>query len=299
MFVFTGIPFGINIAPQAFMKVMRVVTRHLSQQGIRIFLYTDDMLLISDSREDCALALKIVLQIGKNAGFCVKHDKSILEPTQIVEFAGVTADFSNGSFCIPSYKRKSYRRELGQLLTRTHVSLRKLASVFTRVRSLLVCFPGLRVLSDHLVSLVQTASFVGYETVVAIPGDVKAQVCMCKSYLSSWEERPMEGRLFTRSIAVDASGLELAAIDTMTAVQQAHAFVQDPHTLHRNEKELLAADLGACRLCLPSDVVELTVGNSVSFYYIKKQKGRKSHLNDLLSPLLLFCWSQGINIVPK
>ena len=69
--------------------------------------------------------------------------------------------------------------------------------------------------------------------------------------------------------------------------------------LQINEKELLAADLGVRRLCSLSDVVELTVDNSVSFYYIKKQGGRKSHLNDLLRPLLLFCWSQGINIVPK
>ena len=137
-----------------------------------------------------------MLQVLKDAGFCVNQDKYILEPTQIVKFLGVAVDFVNGTVCIPSYKRKSYRRELGQLLTRMHASPRKLTSVLGKVRSHLVCFPGLRVLSDHLVSLVQTASFVGYGT-----GLPKPQVRMCKSYLSSWEGRPMEGRLFTRSIA--------------------------------------------------------------------------------------------------
>ena len=71
-------------------------------------------------------------------------------------------------------------------------------------------------MGGYIVSLVQTASFVGYDTAVAIPENVKAQVRMCKSYLSSWEGRPMEGRLFTRSIAVDASDFELGAIDTVS-----------------------------------------------------------------------------------
>ena len=52
------------------MKVMRVVTRHLRQHGIRIFLYVDDMLLISDSQEDCALALRIACVARKPPSVC-------------------------------------------------------------------------------------------------------------------------------------------------------------------------------------------------------------------------------------
>ena len=48
------------------------------------------------------------------------------------------------------------------------IMLRKAACVFGRVRSLLVCFPGLRVVPDQVVTWLQAARWLGFDTTVKV-----------------------------------------------------------------------------------------------------------------------------------
>ena len=62
---FRAMPFGLNIAPRAFTKVISHVIRVLAQAGIWCLPYLDDLLIISSTREECLHHTKLALQILK------------------------------------------------------------------------------------------------------------------------------------------------------------------------------------------------------------------------------------------
>jgi hypothetical protein len=55
---FTAMPFGLNIAPRVFTKIMKPVVASLRSQGIRLIIYLDDILIIASSVETLNLHKK-------------------------------------------------------------------------------------------------------------------------------------------------------------------------------------------------------------------------------------------------
>ena len=45
-FQFTAMPFGLNLAPRLFIKIMKPVVASLRSQGVHLVIYLDDILLI-------------------------------------------------------------------------------------------------------------------------------------------------------------------------------------------------------------------------------------------------------------
>ena len=48
---FTAMPFGLNVAPRLFTKIMKPVVASLKSQGVRLIIYLDDILIIASSIE--------------------------------------------------------------------------------------------------------------------------------------------------------------------------------------------------------------------------------------------------------
>ena len=93
--VFRGVPFGLNVAPRAFTKVIAHVILELAKVGIWALPYLDDILIISHSEEACRLHSQKALQIIKKMGFLVNEAKSRLEPSQKFEWLGVEWDLTS------------------------------------------------------------------------------------------------------------------------------------------------------------------------------------------------------------
>ena len=229
-------------------------------------------------------------------GFLVNAEKSSFEPSKVVKFLGVEADFERGLVSIPDRKRKSFRKDLGKLVTRDQVSLRAASSILGKVRSLLVCFPGLRLLTDHLMAFTQLAHKFGYDCSLPVPSIVREQALLCKEFLSSWAGRAMLGVEPSVRVATDATDLELGAIDLSNHERTVHAYT-DP-ALHINVKEIRASTLGVRAFALKNSVVECYVDNIVTYFYLLNQGGRKRHLNKELRRLFFWAWDQNIEVRP-
>ena len=291
---FTALPFGLNIAPQVFMLFMRPLIRLWRSQGIMVFVYLDDIFIVANSKDVCASHVQEVRRVLSQAGFLI-NEKKCVDPTQLLEFLGIGVDFESGFLTIPPHKRRSYKKDMGKLITHSSISLRSAASILGKLRSLLICFPGLRLLTDELSSFVQGASFFGYEAVLPIPKRLKAEVERCAGFLSTWRGRHMLGDRPTRILASDASDRELGAIDLHTH-QTVHAYVPRPHLLHINEKELQASALAVRSLARPGDYVHLKVDNTTTYFYLLRQGGRLRRLNNHIKDLFLWCWHHQVRL---
>ena len=85
-FQFSCLPFGLSSTPWAFTKALRAVTARLREPGIRLVIYLDDILILSNAPTEAETHTIIVMTVLSWLGFQVKEKKSVVMPTQRVEF---------------------------------------------------------------------------------------------------------------------------------------------------------------------------------------------------------------------
>ena len=85
---FTCLPFGLSSAPRTFTKLLKPVVAFLRQRGVRLVIYIDDILIMADTKEKAAAHLILTLDVLEYLGFLINYDKSIVEPTQLIDFLG-------------------------------------------------------------------------------------------------------------------------------------------------------------------------------------------------------------------
>ena len=89
---FECLPFGLACAPQVFTKTLKPVTAQLGQLGMHLMVYTDNTLILAESKElpqDHVIGLFYLLG---NLGFVISNPKCALEPTQSMEFLGFSVN---------------------------------------------------------------------------------------------------------------------------------------------------------------------------------------------------------------
>ena len=59
------------------------------KQGVRLIIYLDDILIVNESREGASADLEMVMRLLQELGFIINKEKSILGPTQKIEFLGI------------------------------------------------------------------------------------------------------------------------------------------------------------------------------------------------------------------
>ena len=99
LFQFRGMPFGLNVAPRAFTKIIFQVSKVAAKEGIWLLPYLDDILVVSQSREqnlDDALRTR---QIFEELGFLINEEKSRMTPAQKFQWLGVEWNVKSNPSC--------------------------------------------------------------------------------------------------------------------------------------------------------------------------------------------------------
>ena len=132
---FKCLPFGLACAPWVFTKILKPLAAQLRQLGMRVIVYIDDILILAESKElarDHVIGLICLLE---NLGFVVNKPKSILEPTQSIEFLGFSLDSVHQELSLPSGKVKKIRAETRHLLEANQITARKLSQLLGRLQA--------------------------------------------------------------------------------------------------------------------------------------------------------------------
>jgi hypothetical protein len=290
--------FGLSSLPYLWMQVMQVFLKKWRSQGLLVFIYLDDILLLARSKTLAQQQTSIMLEDLTGSGMLVNMKKSHLEPTQKVEHLGFLLNLQEGVLMVPEQKLKSVQKELGKFLVQKEMSCRKAAAILGQLRSFLTALPCLRAFSDLLVQFTNQHSQLGWDKKVIISLELKNQVREIGTLLKDWRGRSFSGLSPVRKIFSDSSTQGWGAVD-LTSGAKLQEFWRSDLGLHINIKELKAS-ISACQsLAKEGETVFLTVDNQVAYSYLKKEGGRLPPFNSLMRPFLKWCHEKRVKVIPN
>ena len=93
---FKALPFGLATAPLEFTRIVQEVKLVLQSRGNRVHQYLDDWLLRANTRHQCLVQTKELIQVVQDLSFVINFEKSELEPTKKIDFLGYHFDLIQG-----------------------------------------------------------------------------------------------------------------------------------------------------------------------------------------------------------
>ena len=103
-YVFNVLCFGYSPAPDHFQHLMSDVCRILRSQGVPCNVELDDVIIYGEGRERSLRATHLAISILERAGFKINYSKSVISPTQLIDYLGYTLDARNQCFCLQKSK---------------------------------------------------------------------------------------------------------------------------------------------------------------------------------------------------
>ena len=138
-------PFGLNIAPKVFTKLVAKVLRELRSRGVQIAAYLDDWIVWASSPDECLAMAKITIEFLEELSFRMNVKKSRLVPAQSFQWLGLQWDLVSHKLSIPPQKRKAIAKLVRSFLKRSRASRRLQERVLGSLLFAAICDPLLKV----------------------------------------------------------------------------------------------------------------------------------------------------------
>lgn len=136
LFEFNCLPFGLNIAPYIFTKLMKEVARHLRILGCKVLIYLDDILLVGESYEQCYKNINISVNLLKSLGMVINYKKSVLQPVNRIQFLGYIFDSREMTISLPENKITDILKLLSKTKNKHLLRIRTFASLVGKLVSI-------------------------------------------------------------------------------------------------------------------------------------------------------------------
>lgn len=124
---YVGMPFGLNIAPYIFTKIMKPILCYLRSRGYVSVVYLDDFLMIGNSITQCQRNVSDTIKTLESLGFLINRTKSCLIPSTVVTYLGFQYDSTDMSISLPPRKRLKVRKLLKKFSVARSCRIREFA----------------------------------------------------------------------------------------------------------------------------------------------------------------------------
>ena len=124
---FACLPFGLASVPRVFTTLLKPVLSILRQRGIRLIVYLDDILLMALSVEQVLEHAASTLNLLGRLGCTVNYLKSVLVPSQQMEFLGSLVNSLDLSLSLPRDKIRKIQSKSQDLLNTPVTTVRELS----------------------------------------------------------------------------------------------------------------------------------------------------------------------------
>ena len=133
VYQFRVLPFGFSTAPREFTKTLAPVVQLLCTQGIRVHAYLDDWIIRAHSREQSLEHIQHILQLLQSLGWTINWDKSMLQPSWILDFLGLHFNLERALISPPDSFLPTLTNVLSRLSPTTVMPARKISSIISRM----------------------------------------------------------------------------------------------------------------------------------------------------------------------
>ena len=300
---FNCLPFGLSSAPWVFTKTLKPVSALLRQLGVRMIVYIDDILLLADSRELLEDQVSGLVYLLECLGFLINMKKSLLQPSQSIEFLGIMVDTLTMELKLPGEKLKKIRAEAGRCLREESITARALSRLLGKMNAATQVIPPAPLFYRHLqMSLSQALDFSSqnYETNIMLSRDCKEELSWWIANMRKWNGKTLLQKEIDLTIESDAS---LTGWGAVCSYQRTGGpWSQMEKMMHINCLELLAATLAVQTFAKNSNRISLLLllDNTTAVAYINNLGGTISkQLVGLAKDLWMWCLERNIHITAQ
>ena len=303
-FRFTCLPFGLSSAPWVFTKTLKPALAILRQRGVRLIAYIDDILLISDSAAQALEHVQALVYLLECLGFTINTEKSVLTPTQNIEFLGLSVNSIDMELQFPPPKIKQIRAESRRITRMAEsTSARTLARLLGEMNSTACVIPPVPLFYRNLqMALSNTLErhAQNYDGLVTLTPASLEELKWWDMEMSRWNGKTLFKRETDMIIDSDAS---LQGWGACCGTQTTRgAWSQKEATLHINCLELLAATLAVQSFAKSKSKLNilLRIDNTTAVAYINHLGGTVSRdLVGLTKNLWMWCLERNIHITAQ
>ena len=297
LYQFTCLPNGLACAPRLFTKLLKPAYSTLRKQGFQSIGYIDDSYLQGITKPECENNVQATTKLFDSLGLYVHPDKSILEPSQVLEFLGFVLNSVTMTVTLSHAKAENIKHVCKDLLTRTQPTIREVAVV---IGKLVASCPGVamgplfyRQLENDKTAALKFHHGNFDESMVLSP--------TAKSDLQWWVEnienvsKPISQGNPSYTLYTDASLQGWGAV--FQGQSSGGHWAPDEAHQHINCLELKAAYLGLQSFCttLSRTHVRIFLDNTTAVSYINNMGGTHSlECNHIARTIWMWCITRDI-----
>ena len=124
LYFFKVLPFGLNVAPMIFTKILKQPLGRLHQECIPVLAYLDDWITWAPNKIILQINLCKIISSLENLGFLINYKKLQLKPTTDISWLGVRWFLQDGFWDVPPSFKDKISIEANRLLHSRVVSRR-------------------------------------------------------------------------------------------------------------------------------------------------------------------------------
>ena len=152
-------------------------------------MYIDDILVMGKSPDEVRDHVEALIALLDGLGFIVNMEKSVITPSQQIEFLGLQVYRITMCLSLPGHKIKAIRGEASQLLRPGSLSARRLAQFIRKLNAAFQAVFPAPLFYRHLQRDLQSALLRGnqnYETLLLLSQESQEAVQWWQQRLSMW-----------------------------------------------------------------------------------------------------------------
>lgn len=297
IFEFTCLPFGLNVAPLIFTKIMKPVVNNLRRKGLRSVIYLDDLFCIGSSKQRCAENVSTSVSMLESLGFIINYKKSNLTPSKEGKFLGIIYNSEKMILQLPEEKKQKMLTLLDTFSTKKGCTIRQWASFVGSVNASCTAAKYGRLHTRDFEklrykNLLENEN--NFDAHIRLPESLKYEFHWWKKTIPH-TEKPIILSNYRREIFTDAS---LTGWGASCGEARAHGFWNETEaSYHINHLELIAIFMAL--KCFAKDLrdcsILLRVDNTTAVAYINKMGGiQHDHLNKVARDIWNWCESRNL-----
>lgn len=273
---FRAMPFGLNIAPRAFTKVISHVIRELAQIGVWCLPYLDDLLIIASSKEECLQHTKLALKVLQKLGFIINEKKSRLTPQQAFLWLGIEWDLISHTAQVSSEKVQTLREGLTNIVQTGFCTKRTIQSLQGLANWVGQCDRTFRLILPTTRLILKLYPKSSPEEIIKIPMNLRIRLCRWRTDISLPQRLGSPGPNLT--IMTDASkkgwGFEIGH-------SWFHGVFDDSMKHSINVLELLTVWYALLLISQPAIVIQILCDNITAIRVLQRGGSPFFHLSSL------------------